>query len=128
MFNILKYYILIYLYIVCAFCFFKGLYHPVSVVAIRLQSSDVSEFEKKRFPKITSDVHDLKRGTGGRSSFNGKIATVFGASGFLGRSVINQLGMFFSFIPFKTLKVWGFFDSTLLYYSRVDVCDIVEVY
>ena len=73
--------------------FFKGLY-PVQVVTIRLSSSDVTEVEKKRFPKITSDIHGLKRGTGGRSSFNGKIATVFGASGFLGRSVVNQLGKF----------------------------------
>lgn len=34
----------------------------------------------------------LKRGTGGRSSFNGTIATVFGCSGFIGRYVCNRLG------------------------------------
>lgn len=34
----------------------------------------------------------LKRGTGGRSSFNGVVATVLGCSGFLGRYVCNRLG------------------------------------
>ncbi|KAJ8675842.1 hypothetical protein QAD02_011628 [Eretmocerus hayati] len=34
----------------------------------------------------------LKRGTGGRGSFNGIVATIFGCSGFFGKFVANRLG------------------------------------
>ncbi|CAF5100564.1 unnamed protein product, partial [Rotaria magnacalcarata] len=34
---------------------------------------------------------DMRRGGGGRSSFSGIVATVFGAQGFVGGATVNRL-------------------------------------
>jgi len=56
----------------------------------RLSSSIKTDEDIK--PLKVADVTALKRGTGGRSSFNGIVATVFGGKSFIGNIVINRLG------------------------------------
>lgn len=40
----------------------------------------------------TPELSNVKRGTGYRSSFNGILCTVFGASGFVGNNLVGHLG------------------------------------
>lgn len=51
--------------------------------------TDVSTLRSQKFPNALSSA--LKKGTGGRSSFNGTVVTVFGSSGYLGSNLIPTL-------------------------------------
>lgn len=76
------------------------------------------------------NLSELKRGTGGRSSFNGVVATVFGATGFIGRYICNRLGKCGSqiIIPYRgdnyeplRLKLVG--DLGQVYFHPYDLRD-----
>jgi len=72
----------------------------------------------------TGTMAALKRGRGGRSSFSGTVATVFGATGFLGKHIVNQLGKIGSqvIVPYRgeasevlRLKLCGDLGQILFY-------------
>ena len=48
---------------------------------------------------------DIKFGTGGRSSNSGITATVFGAYGFVGRYLVNELGKVNRFVCFYSVTL-----------------------
>uniref|UniRef100_A0A024E3A5 NADH dehydrogenase [ubiquinone] 1 alpha subcomplex subunit 9, mitochondrial n=3 Tax=Drosophila melanogaster TaxID=7227 RepID=A0A024E3A5_DROME len=64
----------------------------VGVLCLRGYSAAAAPPEDGPRPLKTTNPAAMKRGTGGRSSFNGIVATVFGATGFVGRYVCNKLG------------------------------------
>ncbi|XP_046848884.1 NADH dehydrogenase [ubiquinone] 1 alpha subcomplex subunit 9, mitochondrial-like [Xenia sp. Carnegie-2017] len=78
-----------------------------------------------------------KLGKGGRSSFSGVVATVFGATGFIGRYVVNRLGRVGSqvVIPYRgneydynPLKVMGDLGQMLFFeYHLRDVDSVADM-
>ncbi|XP_023247663.1 NADH dehydrogenase [ubiquinone] 1 alpha subcomplex subunit 9, mitochondrial isoform X2 [Copidosoma floridanum] len=62
----------------------------VAVTSVAVQSS--CNYSQKPHILKNPNLSNLKRGTGGRSSFNGIVCTIFGASGFIGKHVVGRLG------------------------------------
>lgn len=86
-------------------------------------------------PLKTVNLSALKRGTGGRSSFNGTVATVFGATGFVGRYVCNKLGKSGTqmILPYRgdhseaiRLKVTGDLGQVLFHFYSLDDEDSIR--
>ncbi|KAJ8867340.1 hypothetical protein PR048_031141, partial [Dryococelus australis] len=102
---------------------------PAASVAC-LHASYSTDIQPLRKPSLAA----LKRGTGGRSSFNGIVATVFGSSGFLGRYVCNRLGKIGTqlIIPYRgdhydvlRLKMVG--DLGQVLFLPFNLCDEVSI-
>lgn len=70
----------------------------------------------------------MKRGTGGRSSFNGMVVSIFGSTGFLGPYVANRFGKIGSqmiccyrgdFYPAMRLKPSGDLGQVLFHFYNL---------
>ncbi|XP_003489411.1 NADH dehydrogenase [ubiquinone] 1 alpha subcomplex subunit 9, mitochondrial [Bombus impatiens] len=92
----------------------------------------VQSYDYSSQPRIIKNptTANLKRGTGGRSSFNGIVCTIFGCGGFVGNSLSIRLGKIGTQLilphrcdPYhvKELKVGG--DLGQVYYHPFDLRD-----
>ncbi|KAL7731686.1 hypothetical protein ACLKA6_000974 [Drosophila palustris] len=100
----------------------------VGVLCMRGYAAGPPDADAPR-PLKTTNLSAMKRGTGGRSSFNGIVATVFGATGFLGRYVCNKLGKQGTqlILPFRgddsdviRLKVCGDLGQVLFHFYNLE--------
>lgn len=66
--------------------------HQSGVLGVVAQKSHHNYSTDAPRPLKTTNLGTMKRGTGGRSSFNGMVVTVFGCTGFVGRYVANKFG------------------------------------
>lgn len=76
----------------------------------------------------TTNLSAMKRGTGGRSSFNGMVVSIFGSTGFLGPYVANRFGKIGSqmiccyrgdFYPAMRLKPSGDLGQVLFHFYNL---------
>lgn len=74
----------------------------ICIAAVAVQTNFTRYYSSE--PRIIKNptTASLKRGTGGRSSFNGMVCTIFGATGFVGRYVCNRLGKIGTQVFIKT--------------------------